>query len=78
MRQPILPVEECNATPIDLDRGWQLLLALADRARAGEPLCKTAGFAWRDGAWQESRSEAELWVDPEHCNVGVDAPFTAY
>jgi diaminohydroxyphosphoribosylaminopyrimidine deaminase/5-amino-6-(5-phosphoribosylamino)uracil reductase len=77
VRQPILPVEESNATPIDLDRGWQLLLTLADRARGGAPLCKTAGFAWRDGAWQESRSEAELWVDPEHHDVGLDAPFTA-
>jgi diaminohydroxyphosphoribosylaminopyrimidine deaminase / 5-amino-6-(5-phosphoribosylamino)uracil reductase len=77
VRQPILPVAESDATPIDLDRGWQLLLALAERARAGSPLCKRAGFAWTQGAWQESRSEAELWVDPERCSVGMDAPFTA-
>lgn len=77
MRQPILPIDENNATPIDLERGWQLLLALAARARAGAPLCKTAGFAWRDGSWQERRSEAELWVDAERCSIGIDAPFTA-
>lgn len=40
-------------------------------------MCKPAGFAWIGDAWRESRSEAELWVDPEHCSVGVDAPFAA-
>jgi riboflavin-specific deaminase-like protein len=77
VRQPILPTDDATATPIDVDRGWLLLLALAERARAGAPLCERAAFAWRDGQWQQSRSEAELWVDPECCRVGLDAPSTA-
>jgi diaminohydroxyphosphoribosylaminopyrimidine deaminase/5-amino-6-(5-phosphoribosylamino)uracil reductase len=44
---------------------WELLLTLAERARALRPLCNPAGFSRRTGRWLEvPECEAEVWLDP--------------
>ncbi|HEX5660567.1 MAG TPA: RibD family protein [Polyangiales bacterium] len=50
---------------VDRSLAWELLLMLAQRARALRPLCAEAGFARRADGWSEVPAhDAELWVDP--------------
>ncbi|HEY6877084.1 MAG TPA: RibD family protein [Polyangiales bacterium] len=50
---------------INSDHAWRLMLTLVERARALQPLCGEAGFAWREGRWVEAlERDADVWIDP--------------
>ncbi len=57
-------------SPVNSELAWELLLALAERARELRPLCREGGFARRAGKWLEvGEREADVWVDPARGRV---------
>lgn len=69
---PVHPVE-----PVDAKTGWQLLLELAARIRAGTSPSGRAGFVLRAGRWHELVShypvplllEPHVWLDASHARL---------
>ena len=67
------------ALELDVDAAWSLLLYLASRARAGQPVRHALALGQVASHWQElPASRARLWVDIDAPGMlRGEAPFTA-
>ncbi len=93
MRQPMFSSLEAKAASasvaVEVPGAWQLLCMLAERARAGAPVCSRAAFAWHAGGWIETRArsrdshgehapaEPGVAIDPEGGHVTLSAAASA-